>query len=44
LRAEVCYQVLTGRGVVRSWVCLTNGGSQPVTVESVTSFLSGGRP
>ena len=44
LRAEVFYQVLTGRGAVRSWVCLTNGGSEPVTVESVTSFLAGGLP
>ena len=44
LRAEVFYRVLTGQGVLRSWVTLMNGGSQPVTVESVTSFLAGGLP
>jgi len=44
LRAKVFYRVLTGRGAVRSWVRLTNGGSEPVTVESVTSFLAGGLP
>src|SRR5579863_6729362 len=47
LRAEVFYQVLTGGagnagGALRSWVRLENRGGQPVTVESVTSFLGGG--
>ncbi len=41
LRAEVFYQVLVGRGALRSWVRLTNRGTQTVTVESVTSFLAG---
>ena len=44
LRATVFYQVLTGHGVLRSWVRLANGGSRPVTVESVTSFLAGPPP
>jgi alpha-galactosidase len=44
LRAEVSYQFLRGHGVLRSWVHLTNGGTQPVTVQSVTSFLAGGLP
>ena len=44
LRATVFYQVLGGHGAVRSWVRLTNGGSRPLTVESVTSFLAGGLP
>jgi alpha-galactosidase len=44
LRATVFYQVLTGHGALRSWVCLANRGAQPVTVESVTSFLAGGLP
>jgi alpha-galactosidase len=44
LRAEVFYQVLDGRGVLRSWVCLTNAGTRPVTIESVTSFLAGALP
>jgi alpha-galactosidase len=47
LRAEVFYQVLTGGagdtgGALRSWVRLENRGEQPVTVQSVTSFLGGG--
>jgi alpha-galactosidase len=42
LRAEVFYQVLAGQGALRSWVRLANRGSEPVTVESVTSFLCGG--
>jgi alpha-galactosidase len=42
LRAEVFYRVLIGQGVVRSWVRLSNHGREPVTVESVTSFLCGG--
>lgn len=41
LRADVIYRFLTGHGVLRSWVRLTNGGDRPVTVESVTSFLAG---
>jgi alpha-galactosidase len=41
LRAEVFYQVLDGRGALRSWVCLTNDGPETVTIESVTSFLGG---
>ncbi|HEY4850064.1 MAG TPA: glycoside hydrolase family 36 protein [Streptosporangiaceae bacterium] len=44
LRAEVFYQVLDGCGALRSWVCLTNDGAQPVTVESVTSLLAGALP
>ena len=44
LGATVFYQVLTGHGALRSWVCLANRGAQPVTVESVTSFLAGGLP
>jgi alpha-galactosidase len=42
LRAEVFYRVLVGQGAVRSWVRLSNQGREPVTVESVTSFLCGG--
>ena len=42
LRAEVFYRVLAGQGAIRSWVRLTNRGREPVTVESVTSFLYGG--
>jgi alpha-galactosidase len=42
LRAEVFYQILAGQGALRSWVRLANSGSEPVTVESVTSFLCGG--
>ena len=42
LRAEVFYRVLGGRGALRCWVRLTNAGAEPVTVESVTSFLCGG--
>jgi alpha-galactosidase len=44
IRAEVFYRVLAGHGVLRTWVGLVNGGPQPVTVESVTSFLAGGLP
>ena len=44
VRAEVVYRVLAGHGVLRSWVTLVNGGREPVTVESVTSFLAGGLP
>lgn len=43
LRAEVTYQILAGRGVLRSWVRLANGGTEAVTVESATSFLAGCR-
>jgi alpha-galactosidase len=42
LHAEVFYRVLAGQGALRSWVHLTNRGKEPVTVESVTSFLCGG--
>jgi alpha-galactosidase len=42
LKAEVFYRILEGSGALRSWVRLSNGGSAPVTVESVTSFLCGG--
>lgn len=42
LRAEVFYRVLADRGALRSWVRLVNRGSEPVTVESVASFLCGG--
>jgi alpha-galactosidase len=42
LRAEVTYRVLDGTGTVRSWVRLVNQGPAPLTVTSVTSFLSGG--
>ena len=42
LAAEVVYAVLEQGGVVRSRVRLTNRGSGPVTIESVTSFLGSG--
>jgi alpha-galactosidase len=42
LRAEVFYRILTGHGVLRSWVRLSNDGDAPVTVQSVTSLLCGG--
>jgi alpha-galactosidase len=45
LHAEVFYRrptAATAAGVLRSWVSLENRGPQPVTVESVTSFLAGG--
>ena len=42
LRAEVFYRILIGQGALRSWVRLSNHGREPVTVESVTSFLCGG--
>jgi alpha-galactosidase len=41
LHAEVCYRILAA-GALRSWVRLENRGAQPVTIESVTSFLYGG--
>ena len=44
LRVTVFYRVLAGHGVLRSWVRLSNDGSRPVTIESVTSFLAGGLP
>jgi alpha-galactosidase len=44
LAAEVCYRILTGQGSLRSWVRLSNRGPDPVTVESVTSFLCGALP
>ena len=42
LEAQVVYRVLKGRGVLRSRVRLTNGGTAPVTVESVSSFVASG--
>jgi alpha-galactosidase len=42
LRADAVYRVLEGRGALRSWARLTNGGTEPVTIESVTSFLGTG--
>jgi alpha-galactosidase len=42
LRAEVFYRFLVGRGALRSWVRLTNEGTDPITVESVTSLLCAG--
>ena len=42
LGAEVFYRILIGQGALRSWVRLSNHGREPVTVESVTSFLCGG--
>lgn len=42
LIAEVFYRILAGHGTLRSWVHLSNLGTVPVTVESVTSFLCGG--
>jgi alpha-galactosidase len=42
LRVEVFYRILAGRGALRSWVRLTNAGTAPITVESVTSLLCAG--
>lgn len=42
LRAEVFYRILTGRGVLRGWVRLSNQAHTPITVQSVTSLLAGG--
>ncbi len=42
LKADVVYRVLKGRGVLQSRVRLTNDGADPVTIESVTSFLGSG--
>jgi alpha-galactosidase len=42
LRAEVFYRILIDQGALRSWVRLSNHGREPVTVDSVTSFLCGG--
>ena len=42
LSVEVVYRVLVGVGVVRSWARLANGGTSPVTLESVTSLLASG--
>ena len=44
LRAEVHYRILTGCGAFQSWAELTNDGSEPLVIESVTSFLGGGLP
>jgi len=42
LRAEVFYRILAGCGALRCWARLTNEGTAPVTVESVTSLLCAG--
>jgi alpha-galactosidase len=45
LRAEVHYRALAASGAggaLRSWVRLENRGTEPVTVQSVTSLLCGG--
>jgi alpha-galactosidase len=42
LTAEVFYRILAGHGTLQSWVRLSNQGTAPVAVESVTSFLCGG--
>ncbi len=44
LLAEVHYRVLIGRGAIRSWVRLVNGGDRPVTVEAVSSLLVAALP
>jgi alpha-galactosidase len=44
LRADVCYRILSGQGALRAWTTLTNEGSAPLVIESVTSFLCGGLP
>jgi alpha-galactosidase len=44
LAAEVFYRILAGQGTLRSWVRLSNRSQDPVTVESVTSFLCGALP
>jgi alpha-galactosidase len=41
LRAEVFYRVLTGQGALRCRTRVVNDGSEPVTLESVTSFVCG---
>jgi alpha-galactosidase len=41
LRAEVFYRVLVGVGALRCWARVTNDGGDPVTIESVTSFVCG---
>jgi alpha-galactosidase len=41
LRAEMVYQLIAGQGAVRSWARISNDGREPVTVESVTSFVCG---
>jgi alpha-galactosidase len=42
LWATVTYRILRDVGVLRSSALLTNGGTLPLTLESVTSFLGGG--
>lgn len=42
LLANVNYEFLRDGGAVRSRTRLTNNGTAPITVESVTSFLGGG--
>jgi alpha-galactosidase len=41
LRAQVFYRVLAGQGALRCWARITNDGNEPVTLESVTSFVCG---
>jgi alpha-galactosidase len=41
LRAEVFYRVLAGLGALRCWARVSNDGGDPVTLESVTSFVGG---
>jgi alpha-galactosidase len=41
LGAEVSYRVLPGLGALRCWARVSNGGADPVTLESVTSFVGG---
>ena len=42
LAATVAYRLLTGVGVLRSTVTLTNAGVSPLTIEAVSSFLGCG--
>jgi alpha-galactosidase len=44
LCAVVHYRILAGAGVLRGWARLVNQGSEPVVIESVTSFVCGGLP
>jgi alpha-galactosidase len=44
LRAELVFRAVSGLGVVRSFARLTNGGTEPVVVEAVTSLVAAGLP
>jgi alpha-galactosidase len=44
LQATATYQILRAGGALRSRVRVTNGGTSPLTLESVTSFLGGDLP